>query len=131
MGGLELGCAGGQHDLVPRPELEPTEREIGTYRANRTQGNRAVGGHLLLTNHRICFYPHKLDDATDGKSWECTLAAVSQVGLAPRGSNPFNGSLRRRVQIESSGTTEHFVMSRASDVIAAIENAVAAIRPAL
>lgn len=130
MGVLELDGVGGQHDLVPRPELEQTEREIETYRANRTQGSRAVGGHLLLTDRRICFYPHKLDDATGGKSWECTLASISHVGLAPRGSNPFNGSLRRRVQIESGDTTECFVMSKPSDVIATIENAVAAIRPA-
>jgi hypothetical protein len=109
--------------------LEPTEREIATYRANRTQGSRAVGGHLLLTNQRVCFYPHKLDDATGGKAWECRLASISQVGLAPLGFNPFNGSLRRRVQIECADATEYFVMSKPSDVIAAIKNAVAAIRP--
>lgn len=109
--------------------LEPTEREIETYRANRTQGSRSVGGHMLVTSQRVCFYPHKFDATTGGSHWECTLASVSRVCLAPRGFNPFNGSLRRRVQIEYADATEHFVVNYASDVIAAIGSAVAGIRP--
>ncbi len=56
----------GQYAPVPKPELSPNERELETYRANRTQGSRAVGGHLLLTDQRLLFYPHKVDSATGG-----------------------------------------------------------------
>lgn len=97
----------GQH--APRAEACPdTYRgEIATYRANRTQSShRAVGGHLLLTDQRLLFYPHGFDIATGGKSWECTLASISNVGMSDRGRNPFDGSLRRRLQVECEGATE-------------------------
>jgi hypothetical protein len=109
---------------VPKPTLQPSEREIETYRANRTQGSRAVGGHLLLTNQRVLFYPHKVDSETGGKSWECSLTSISDVGLSARGSNPFNGSMRRRLQIDRAGETEYFVVSKPDVIVAAIRQAV-------
>jgi hypothetical protein len=68
--------------------LKPGERKIATYRADRVQAKRAVGGHLMLTDQRVVFYPHLFDRATGGKSWKGALDAVSQVGVAPRGSEP-------------------------------------------
>jgi len=43
----------------------------------------------------VLFYPHKLDSSTGGNNWECDLAPITSVGLSARGSNPFNGSMRR------------------------------------
>jgi hypothetical protein len=116
---------GGQGNLlgVPKPSLRPDEREIATYRANRSQGSRAVGGHLLLTDQRVLFYPHKLDSSTGGKAWECHLGAITNVGLSERGFNPFDGSMRRRLKIESGGTANFFVVNKAESIAAAIRDA--------
>lgn len=108
---------------MAKPELLPNEREIATYRANRTQGSRAVGGQLLLTNLRLVFCPHKLDNATGGSGWECMLAAVRSTGMSPRGFNPFNGSVRRRLQIECDVGIEYFVVNSVTTIAEAIERA--------
>lgn len=108
---------------MPKPALKPSEHEIATYRANRTQGFRAVGGHLLLTNQRVLFYPHKIDDGTGGKSWECELTSVTSVGMSARGLHPFNGSMRRRLQIARDGEMEYFVVNGGASIAAAIEKA--------
>jgi hypothetical protein len=105
---------------VPKPELKPGEQEIETYRASRSQGSRAVGGHLLLTNQRVVFYPHKLDAVTGGKSWECDLASIANLRVAEQAYKPFDGSMRRRLEIECAGTAEYFVVSKVESVVSAI-----------
>jgi hypothetical protein len=107
---------------VSQPDLRPGERAIETYRANRSQGLRAVGGHLLLTDQRVVFYPHKFDSAIGGRPWECDLKSISKVSTAPRGRNPFDGSIRRRLQIDGQ-TTELFVVNKVDSVVEAIEEA--------
>lgn len=62
---------------MPKPALKPDESEIETYRANRSQGSRTVGGHLLLTDQRVYFYPHRLDSSTGGTSWACDLSSIT------------------------------------------------------
>jgi hypothetical protein len=113
----------GHSSWVPKPVLNTDEHEIATYRSNRSQGNRAVGGHLLLTDQRVLFYPHKLDSSTGGRNWECDLASITSVGLSERGRNPFNGSMRRRLKIDSDGATEFFVVNKAESIAAAIRTA--------
>jgi hypothetical protein len=108
---------------VPKPALKSDEREIATYRANRSQGSRAVGGHLLLTDQRVLFYPHKLDGRTGGQNWECDLAAITHVGLSERGRNPFDGSMRRRLKIEHDDSVELFVVNKAESIATAIRAA--------
>lgn len=103
--------------------MHPNERELATYRANRTQGSRAVGGHLLLTDQRLVFLPHRFDSATGGQVWECGLASISEVGMAARGFNPLDGSFRRRLRITSDGVAEFFVVNKCARVVAAIEAA--------
>jgi hypothetical protein len=111
---------------VPKPSLRPDEREIATYRANRSQGSRAVGGHLLLTDQRVLFYPHKLDSSTGGKGWECDLGAITNVSLSERGFNPFDGSMRRRLKIERDGSADFFVVNKAESIATAIRDATSA-----
>ena len=112
---------------MSRPELNPDEREIKSYRAQQTQdgpargplkytalglvSSRGVGGHLILTNQRLLFYPTTLERKVGGVDWECSLASITDVGRAPRGRNLFDGSLRRRLQIESAGATDYFVVN--------------------
>jgi hypothetical protein len=109
---------------MSKPEFQHDEEEIESHRANRTQAWwRAVGGQLMLTNQRLIFSPHKFDGATGGNQWECPLDAISGVATAARGFNPLNGSLRPRLQVDSSGTSERFVVTNVDSVIAAIETA--------
>jgi hypothetical protein len=113
----------GHYAAVTKPTLRPNEREIATYRANRSQGFRAVGGHLLLTDQRVVFYPHGLDGATGGKRWECALSSLSGVCMSARGFNPFNGSLRPRLQIDGEGVTEYFAVNKGFAIVDAIKQA--------
>lgn len=108
---------------MPKPTLNPGEREIAAYRANWSQDYRALGGHLLLTDQRVVFYPTRLDAAIGGDTWECNLRAITDVGLTERGANPFNGSLRRRLRIESGGAVELFVVNKAASIVTAIRTA--------
>jgi hypothetical protein len=108
---------------VPTPSLRPDEREIGSFRANMTQGRLAVGGRLVLTNQRVVFSPRTLVKGPEGDPWECEHNAITDVGLAERGLNPFDGSLRRRLRIEHHGTVDLFVVSKAKSVAAAIRHA--------
>lgn len=120
---LDNGRGVGHSAWVPKPALKPDEHEIETYRANKSQGSRAVGGHLLLTDQRVLFYSHKLDDSTGGKNWECDLDSITSVGLSERGRNPFDGSMRRRLKIESDGASDFFVVNKAESIATAIRTA--------
>jgi hypothetical protein len=111
---------------MPKPELKAGERKIASYRANRVQGNRAVGGALLLTDERVAFYPHWFDRTTGGRPWEVPLDAVSQVGVAPRGSDPAGrnqGSARRRLRITCGDIAESFVVNKVEEIASAIDAA--------
>ena len=77
----------------------------------------------MLTSRRVAFHPHKLDNVTGGNSWECDLTVITDVGLSERGSNPFNGSMRRRLKIESAVGTEYFVVNKAEEVASSIRSA--------
>jgi GRAM domain len=104
--------------------MVPGETLLESIGANRTQGGRAVGGHLYLTNHRLVFLPHRFDAATGGHPWEVSLRAVSLADLAPRGSNLFDGSMRRRLRVMTADDgAEHFVVSKPGEVASRIERA--------
>jgi hypothetical protein len=87
-------------------------------------GPLARNGHLLLTNQRLAVYPHLFDRALQGKTWECTVASISNVTSAPRGLNPFDGSLRRLLQVEHDRRPELFVMPHVDAVISAIKRVI-------
>ena len=97
-----------------------SRRGTATYPANRTQGWRAVGGHLLLTNQRLCFCPHGFDRATGSKSWECELTTMSSVSMAACGRQPFNGPSRPRLEVDCAGVSEFFVVKNVPAVAAAV-----------
>jgi len=93
-------------------------------RANQTQGNRAVGGRLHLTPAGLTFEPHAIDSATGGLRWSVPLAAIAEVGEAPRTWHPFDGGLRRRLRVVlRDGHTALFVVPRLADVVARLRAA--------
>jgi hypothetical protein len=103
--------------------LHPGEQVLETFRANRSQGWRAVGGRLVLTDRRLVFVPHAVERATGGKVWEQPLTSMTTVSLAARGWGPLDGSLRRRVMVASGDERSYFVVGKASDVIAKVQAA--------
>jgi hypothetical protein len=107
----------------PKISMLPGETLLESIRANRTQGGRAVGGHLYLTDRRLVFLPHRIDAATGGDQWEVSLSAVSLADVAPRGSNFFDGSMRRRLRLTTADSTENFVVSNVGEVASRIEQA--------
>ena len=115
--------------MPPVPPL-PGEQLLWSARANQTQSSaRAVGGRLYLTNRRLLFAPHALDNATGGTRWGADLAAITEVGTEPRTWNPFDGGLRSRLRIVlADGTTALFVVNRLTEVQERIRAALASAR---
>jgi hypothetical protein len=97
-------------------------------RANRSSGNRAYGGWLVLTRDSVAFLPHRFERSLGGAgaAWECDLSGVTSVSVAPRGWNVLNGSLRRRVLIATKDGSEYFVCPEADLTVDRITEAVAA-----
>ena len=76
----------------PRCELGPGERVLERWRANRTQhSQRAVGGHLHLTDRRLLFEPHAFDVIVAGRTVSVPLRDISDVGRVPRDLRDFFG----------------------------------------
>ena len=101
---------------------------VEKWRANRTQGAvRAVGGTLVLTEAALEFRPNRVDAATGGKAWSAELAAIRSVGKEKRGRNPFNGSIRERLRVETAnGGAELFVVNGLEQVTDRIRRALPA-----
>jgi hypothetical protein len=97
---------------------------VENWRANRRQSARAVGGRLVLTEADLEFRPNRLDAATGGKAWSTELAQIRSVDREKRGRNPFNGSLRGRLRVETvDGGVELFVVNGLEQVTDRIRRA--------
>lgn len=99
-------------------EMEQGEHFVFERRANRTQGGRARGGRLGLTNRRLVFEPHPVERGlTRASSLTLRLPEIGAADVAPRSWQLFSGGLRRRLRIQlAGGSQELFVVSRASDL---------------
>jgi len=110
--------------------IEPGESVLWEKKANRTQGARAVGGKLVLTDRRLLFAPHAVDRATGGTAWITPLADVDEAGQAPRDvslGSMFSGGLAKRLRVTTSGGDEEFfVVRNVAEVAAQIMEAVGA-----
>lgn len=103
--------------LASQPALAG-ERVERRWIANRAQGSRAVGGALFLTDRRLVFCPHHLDNLTGGSAWAVELTGVAGVERAPKTGHPYDGGLRDRLRVRTRrGAWEHFVINRLDDVI--------------
>jgi hypothetical protein len=99
-----------------------------SYPANHTQGKRAVGGKLFVTNMRLAFAPNRIDANLGGKTWELPLTNFASTGTdKPRVSilEIFSGALRTRLSIQSNhGILQYFVVSNPQKVAADISSAI-------
>ncbi len=80
--------------------------------ANRSQGRRAVGGRLTLTDTTLVFLPHWVDGRLGGRTWECELANIEDVRVSTRDPRKWlAGGLRERLEIcLRDGQIEQFVV---------------------
>ena len=71
-----------------------------------------MGGTLVLTEADLEFRSNRVDAATGGKGWSTGLAQIRSVDKEKRGLNPFNGSIRERLRVETiDGGAELFVVN--------------------
>lgn len=86
--------------------------------ANRSQGRRAVGGALFLTNARLVFHPHRFDQLTGGKSRDLAFVDIDVVDVEPATGSLFDGGLRDRLRVQPrDGETELFVVDSLTRVL--------------
>ncbi|RMI31374.1 hypothetical protein [Nocardia stercoris] len=109
---------------IRSPKLADGETVSWRRFANRTQGNRAVGGRLYLTGARVLFEPSHVDALTGGQSWSAPLEWVASVGSQLPTGGAFDGGLRTRLRIQlRDGTVELFVVNGLDDAIAVLQRA--------
>ena len=96
----------------PQIDLEPGERiVVPSRKAVHTDRGRKAGGELLITDSRLIFNANFLD------SWffaslAVNLTDISNVDVASRSYNPYDGGLARRVHIHVRDGSEHlFVLA--------------------
>jgi hypothetical protein len=87
-----------------------------------TVGNRALGRRLRVTTVGVLLRPHWFDRLTGGGERRIDLGEITRVHVADRGSNPFDGSLRNLLVIETSHQNQYFVVANAEKACATIES---------
>ncbi len=111
---VESSGSGGSEPGVTRiANLTPRagERLVGRYPTNHLQEGRGRGGRLLLTSERLIFTPAGASASNGARAWQVDLQEILRADVASRGSNPFDGSLRRRLQVtDADGHTDYFVV---------------------
>lgn len=107
----------------PRSELNAGETVLERWGANRTQSSqRAVGGHLHLTDQRLLFEPHGFDASLAGRMVSVPLRDITDVTRAPRDlRNFFGGGLRTRMAVTTQHETHLFVVNGMSGKIQKIQ----------
>lgn len=104
--------------------LQPGEEPRARFLANRVQGDRGYGGHVLVTSRRVVFEPAALSQAHGGDRWEIPLDQVAAADVAPRGWNPRTGAWRHRLRIRTAaGDVECFVVWRPRAAARLVERA--------
>jgi hypothetical protein len=111
--------------FVPKPHLERRERLLYKRAANRSFGNRAIGGRLFVTTRRVIFAPNVFDRLLRAKVWSCPITAVESVGTSGRTlEDPLSGGARRRLRLSLSGNQQElFVVNNVVTVVEAIKDA--------
>jgi hypothetical protein len=123
----------------PPPTLAENERWLLNLPANRTQGKRAVGGGLHVTNERVLFCPNVIDARLGGKPWSCQNSEITSIGIARRRFSLlelFSGGLADRLRFDLvDGAQELFVIKdptrRASELCAMLHVPPASELPAM
>lgn len=102
---------------IGSPVLGASETVVWRKLANRTQGRRAIGGCLYLTETRLLFIPNHLDAMTGGKRWETPLTHVRAIGREDPDGGLFSGGLRTRLRLDTDAGPELFVINDLDEVI--------------
>lgn len=109
-------------------QLSEREKVLLSYPANHTQGKRAVGGKLFVTNGRIAFAPNRIDANLGGYTWEIPLSDYASAGTDKprlRITEIFSGAWRTRLVIHASGGgVEYFVVGNPEKVAGELSAAV-------
>ncbi len=106
------------------PNIHAPEKVRWKKFANRTQGNRAVGGHLYLTQSRLIFEPNRMDAMLNGQSWSASLTSITTVGTDAPNGNVLSGGLRTRLKLDlEDGRSEYFVVNGVQEVVEVITEA--------
>lgn len=107
---------------VPDPTLDPGETILEFFSANRTQGKRAVGGRLFLTDGHLRFVASRFDRALGGRDWKVGRDEVTSVSVADRSiaGGPFTGGVRRRLAVEADGQVNFFVVNGVDELAAQV-----------
>jgi len=106
---------------VNKIELVEGEEIALSYPSNHTQGKRAVGGKLFVTNKRIAFAPNRLDANLGGHAMEVPLSRITQITTdAPRIrlSEIFSGALTTRLAIHAGTDQVDFFVVSNPDIVA-------------
>jgi hypothetical protein len=105
-----------------RPVLDANETVVRSFPANHTQGKRAVGGKLFLTNRRVIFVPNRVDWNIGGQIWEASRDAIQTVARdRPHFSivELFSGALLSRLVVSTlSGERAFFVVNDLDKIVA-------------
>jgi len=108
----------------PKSELSAGETLLERWGANRTQSSqRAVGGHLYLTDQRLLFEPHRFDASLAGRTVSVALRDIAEVTRVPRDLRDFfGGGLRARMAVTTRTETHLFVVNDMSGKIETIQD---------
>ncbi|WP_154663641.1 hypothetical protein [Saccharomonospora iraqiensis] len=104
-------------ELAFPDDVAPVEGEqtLARYPANRRQSaNRAVGGTLWLTSHRMLFLPIAFDARLGGRRWSTTRGTIADVEIVgTKWLEVFSGGLRKRLKVKlRDGGVEIFVVGQ-------------------
>src|SRR5271156_4680585 len=110
---------------VKRPVLRAGEKVSWRRGANRSQGNRVVGGRIFVTNQRLIFVPNRLDSITGGHHWSVLLNEIEDVRLEERDMSLWlSGGLRNRLGVGCrGGDSQLFVVNHVREVIKLLDSA--------
>ena len=109
-------------------QLSELEEVMLSYPANHTQGKRAVGGKLFVTNCRLAFAPNRIDANMGGKTWEMPLSDFKTADTDKprlRITELFSGAWRKRLAVHAQlGGVEYFVVGNPQKVSGEISRAI-------
>ena len=100
-------------------ELAEGEEVICSFPANHTQGKRAVGGKLFVTNQRVAFTPNRMEIKMRGRGMEMALSDITSIGTVKpriRITEIFSGAWRTRLSISRRCDDDaYFVVPKPAD----------------
>ena len=109
-------------------QLFDGEKIIFSCPSNHTQGKRAVGGKLFVTNQRIAFIPNRLDANMGGMALEVPVSEITSIGTDKPHftiTEIFSGAWRTRLAIHSSDRApQYFVVNDPAVIASKIKTAV-------